>query len=93
MGKKKAKEPETPAKDEVSYYAQKSTYTVKLMIISLLIALNEIDFLQLFEVLGNLRVLLKSFIHDKITQSTIKLNHFVIFLSALELAAKQNGSL
>lgn len=60
---------------------------------SLLIALNEVDFLRLFEVLGDLRVLLNSFIHDKITQSTIKLNHFVIVLSVLELAAKQNGSI
>ena len=60
---------------------------------SLLIALNEVDFLRLFEVLGDLRVLLNSFIHDKTTQSTIKLNHFVIVLSVLELAAKQNGSI
>ena len=58
-----------------------------------MIALNEVDFLQLFEVLGDLRVLLNSFIHDKITQSTIKLNHFIIVLSVLELAAKLNGSI
>ena len=71
MGKKKAKEPETPAKDEVSNFAEKSTENLP------------IDFLELnwlFEVVGNLRVLWNLFIHAKITQSTIEIVLSIIFL-------------
>lgn len=86
MGKKKAKEPETPAKDEVSNFAWKSTE-------NLLIDFSERNWL--FEVLGNLRVLLNSFIRDEITQSAIKIVLWVlylIYLWVLELRTKQNGS-
>ena len=71
MGKKKAKEPETPAKDEVSNFAEKSTENLP------------IDFSEwncLFEVVGNLRDLLNLFIHVKITQSTIEIVLSIIFL-------------
>ena len=71
MGKKKAKEPETPAKDEVSNFAEKSTENLP------------IDFSEwnwLFEIVGNLRVLWNLFIQVKITQSTITIVFSISFL-------------
>ena len=43
MGKKKAKEPETPAKDEVGYFALKRTWNSPIDV------LEKVDFMNLWE--------------------------------------------
>lgn len=81
MGKKKAKEPETPAKDEVSNFAEKSTenlpiesfLTMKLTFWSCGKPSRSFDDL---------------FIHDKKTHSTIEIVLSIIFLIYFRVAER-----